>query len=360
MKNQKVPKKSKRQRKAGLAPGSIVFTGRQKVDEVFVHYLLYDAEKHVEKTLETDQRKPFPSAADTTQVDWYDIRGLHDIEFIKSLGEAFQVHTLILEDIADIHQRPKLEEYANGIFIIIKALSFSKTDLKVKTEQVAIFFRAGILLSFQEAETDLFGAVRQRIANPLTKIRQRNTDYLAYALLDNIVDNYFFILENIEEEIDRLENQLLNQPDHSIKEQIHHLKKELLVVRKAIAPLREAINRFAKSDVDFINENSAIYIRDLYDHTIQIMDMVETYRDLLNGLQDLYISEISLKMNQVMQVLTIITTIFVPLSFLAGLYGMNFENMPELHFKYGYYVLLSVMFFIFILSLVYFRRKKWF
>ena len=216
-----------------------------------------------------------------------------------------------------------------------------------------------MVLTFQEDHTDLFAPVRKRIHSGKGKVRQRGADYLAYALADNLVDHYYVVLDLIEDQIETLEDSLLEKPDGSTKEKIHHLKKEMIRVRKSIAPLREAISRFSKSDSPLIEENTVTYIRDLYDHTIQIMDSVDNFRDVLNGLQDLYISEISFRMNQVMQVLTIITTIFVPLSFLAGLYGMNFDNIPELHFKHGYFILLGVMFLVAVGLLLGFKKRNW-
>lgn len=355
----KNPENKNKRKKIGLPPGSIIFTGNRKVEKIFIHYLKYNAAQFEEDTIDNHGEITFrPSAED--QVDWYDIRGLHDTSLIETIGKHFDIHPLVLEDVVDIQQRPKFDEYEKGIFITLRALHFDREKKEVRTEQVAIYFRAGLLISFQETESDLCAATRKRIQSGKGRIRNREADYLAYALIDNIVDNYYIVLDEVEFVIEQLEEQLLNNPDHSIKEQIHHLKKELLVMRKSISPLREAISRFAKSEVSFIQDQSVVYIYDLYDHTVQIMEMVETYRDTLNGLQDLYISEISFKMNQIMQVLTIITTIFVPLSFLAGLYGMNFDHMPELHFKYGYYVLLAVMFTIFIGLLFYFKKQKWF
>jgi magnesium transporter len=349
----------KRKKKAGLPPGTVVFTGNRKVEKVLMHYLKYDVENLEAKTLSNHSELAFYDASEEI-IDWYDIRGLHDTELIEAIGEKYEVHPLILEDVVDIHQRPKYEEYPKGIFLIIDAIHFDTEKLTVTKEQVGIYFRKGLLLSFQESETDLFEAVRKRIQSGRGRIRQRGADYLAYALVDNIVDNYFSLSNEIEEEIDSIEEGILLTDSHETKERIHRLKRELMVIRKSIAPLREAISRFSKAESAFVQEHSTVYIRDLYDHTIQIMDIIENYRDMLNGLQDLYLSEISFRMNQVMQVLTIITTIFVPLSFLAGLYGMNFEYIPELKYRYSYFILLSVMFLILIGSLVYFRKKKWF
>jgi magnesium transporter len=355
MKKQRVNRVRK---KAGLPPGTVIFTGSQKVEKVFIHFVQYNEEQLIEKSFDNHEEIHLNPSPDD-KPDWYDIRGLHDTQLIEILGKTFDIHSLVLEDVVNTHQRPKFEEYPNGNFIIIRALAFDKVNLEVTTEQVSIFFRQGLLISFQEAETDLFDAVRLRIQSGKGRIRQRGSDYLAYALLDNIVDNYYLVLDDIESVIEELEDKLLTDPDNTIKERIHHLKKELLVVRKSIAPLREAIGQFSKSSSSFIDESSIIYVRDLYDHTVQIMDMVETYRDMLNSLQDLYISEISLRMNQVMQVLAIITTIFVPLSFMAGLYGMNFDHMPELHYKYSYFILVGMMFVIAVSLVFYFRKKKW-
>ena len=349
----------RKRKKIGLPPGSVIFTGNQKVDKVVVHYLQYDLENLEEDTFDNQQEITFKPSPDE-QVDWYDVRGLHDTALLESLGKIFEIHSLILEDVADVRQRPKFEEYEKGVFVTVRAMTFDKIDSRIRTEQVALYFRKGLLLSFQENESDLFAAVRNRVKVGRGKIRSKGADYLAYALLDNIIDNYFAVFDEIQDVVENLEEQLLDNPDNSIKGQIHHLKKELLVVRKSISPLREAINQFSKSDSPHVEENNGMYVRDLYDHTIQIMDLNETQRDILNGLQDLYISEISFKMNQVMQVLTIITTIFVPLSFLAGLYGMNFEKIPELKYENGYFVLLGVMFLIFVGSLMFFKKKKWF
>jgi len=331
---------AKTRKKVGLPPGSVVFTGNQKVEKIQIHYLKYNVHQFEDKNLDNHSEIIFHESEDHI-IDWYDIRGLHDAQLIEQVGTIFKLHPLVMEDVADTQQRPKYEEYPSGIFLVFRALSFDKNKKKVI------------------GHTDIFATVRQRIYAGKGKIRQRGADYLAYALADSIVDNYFIVLDQVEEEIEQLEDSLLIAPESSSKADIHHLKKEVIRIRKTIAPLREAISRFSKSDSELITASTSIFIRDLYDHTIQIMDVVDSYRDMLNGLQDLYISEISFKMNQVMQVLTIITTIFVPLSFLAGLYGMNFDNIPELHHPYGYFILVSVMFFVAIGLLLWFRSKRW-
>ena len=345
--------------KAGLPPGSVIFTGDKMVDKVIMHYMQYDAQSLKEIELDTHQKITLQPSEDHL-VDWYDIRGVHDTKFIEQIGKMFEIHPLIQEDIADTHNRPKYDEYPTGNFIILKALAFDAVNNQIVTEQVGIYFRKGLVVTFQETESDLFQSVRSRISSGKGRIKARGSDYLSYALMDAVVDNYFVVMDNLEDTIEIIEDTLLNKPTSQIKERVHFLKKELLKMRKSVAPLREAISRFSKSESPLIEDSSLVFTRDLYDHTIQIMDMVDNYRDTLNGLQDLYLSEISFRMNQVMQVLTIITTIFVPLSFLAGLYGMNFDNIPELHNPYGYFILLGVMFMIFIGSLYYFKRKGWF
>ncbi|GJM32612.1 MAG: magnesium and cobalt transport protein CorA [Saprospiraceae bacterium] len=328
------------------------------MEHIHIHHLRYNPDT-LEEHLRDNSKVSDLQQAEEGMFNWYDVRGLHDTEMVEKFGKVFQIHPLVLEDIVDTQQRPKFEEYETGNYLLFRDLKFIAETKKIKTQQVSVYFGKNFLLSFQEEEDDLFESVRERLRTSGGRIRRRGVDYLAYALLDNVVDNYFLTLDEVEAVIEDLEFEVLENPNSHSKAQIHHLKQEMLVIRKSITPLREAIGQFSKSENEFINENTFVFIRDLYDHTIQIMDMVETYRDILNGVQDLYLSELSYKMNNVMQVLTIITTIFVPLSFLVGLYGMNFDNMPELHWKYSYFILLGLMVIIAISLLNYFRRKNW-
>ena len=349
---------SNHRKKIGLAPGSVIFTGDRKVDKVLIHYMQYDEENTIDKEIDSHSENIF-NASPLDKVNWYDVRGIHDTKLIELFGKNFSIHPIVLENIVDVNQRPKFEEYDKGIFIALRALSFNKKKNEVQKEHVVIYFNNGLIITFQETESDLFEAVRKRILSSSVRIRQRETDYLAYALLDVIVDKYYIVLEEMEDVIENLEEKMLVEQNIKDKNKIHHLKKELLIMRKSVAPLREAIGQFSKTESSFVQNNSQAFIRDLYEHTVQIMDSIDSSRDILNGLQDLFISEISFKMNKVMQLLTLISVIFIPLTFLAGIYGMNFDNIPELHYRYGYHILLGVMFVIFILLLVFFKRKKW-
>lgn len=350
---------ARKRKKTGLAPGTIVFTGDKKVDNIQVHYLNYNEHNLEEQVYESHETISFKKPSDTV-VDWYDVRGMHDINLIEHIGKSCTIHPLVLEAIADVNQRPKFEEYNNGNFIALRALHFDKETVKLESEQITLYFRKGLVLTFQERETDLFSDVRKRIKSGRRKIRTCGADYLTYALIDVVVDHYYVVLDDVESVIEDLEDNLINgHQDIENKTKIHELKKELVQIRKSVAPLREAISRFSKSESTLIENDTYAFLRDLYDHTIQIMDMVESYRDMLNGLQDLFITEVSFKMNKVMQLLTIVSTIFIPLTFLAGIYGMNFTNMPELHWRYGYFVLMGTMLFLAVVLILFFRRKKW-
>ena len=348
-------KKRIHQQKVGLPPGTLVFTGERYLDTPNVTLIQYTQDDFRMEQLQ-DKKPPIK---DGFKVTWFDVRGVHDLKLMEKIGKRFNVHALTLEDIVDIRQRPKFEEFKEGVFVTLRSFQFDQDNLELKGEQVSIYFGDRFVLSFQEDDDDLFFRVRERLKNKSGRIRQRGSDYLAYALIDSIVDNYFPMLDKMEEVMTDLEETIYLDNDPKIKGRIHELKLQTLHLRKSVSPLREAINQFAKSESPLIKEETVVFVRDLYDHIIQVLDLVETYRDLVSGLNDLYISELSFKMNNVMKVLTIITTIFVPLSFLAGLYGMNFEYMPELQWRAGYFTLLAVMFFVAVGLLLVFKRKNW-
>jgi magnesium transporter len=348
-------RKKKIPRKHGLSPGTLVFTGTRHATTTEINLVQYGEEGLLDKFASD----AIPAALPDFPVTWYDIRGLHHVELIEQLGQLYGVHALALEDVLDIQQRPKFEDYEDGIFIIAQALTFDDVTKDINYEQIAIFARDGLVLSFQEKPDDTFRTVRERLNSATGRIRKRGADYLVYALLDTIVDHYYLVLDKVEEMIEVQEDEVLNRPREESKGNIHRLKVQIITLRKAIAPLREAINAFSRSDNPFVRDQTRLYIRDIYDHTIQIIDAVETWRDILNGLFDLYLSQLSFRMNNVIQVLTIISTIFIPLTFLAGVYGMNFAYMPELQWRYGYFVLWGVMLLIAALLMWLFKRKNW-
>lgn len=346
----------KHKAKIGLPPGTIKYTGKKGGIPLKLNYLEYNAIDFKMETFE-DVRKAFIHKAKDNVVQWYDIRGLHDEALIQKIGDVFEIHSIALEDIADVYKRPEYAEFLNGHFMSLKYVQFENDTLNI--QNVSVYFDQGFVLTFQEHEDDLFATLRERIAKKQGKIRIKKADYLAYAVIDVIVDNYFNVLDELEIQIERIEEDLISDIESFERSQIFSIKKKLLKIRKVIAPLRESLNAFSKSDSEDVEDRTKIYVRDVYDHTISVVDNLDTMRDILTGLQEIHISEMSMKMNKVMQFLTIITAVFVPITFLAGIYGMNFQNIPELQHKNGYFILLGIMALVTSVMLVYFRRKKW-
>lgn len=348
----------KKKRNLGLPPGSIIFTGNKKVEKVQVHYLKYN--EHVLEESVLDNRSTFVlPRSEPELVQWYDVRGLHDTKLIEQIGKAFKVHPLVMEDIADIYQRPKVDEYPDGIFVTLKALNFRKKERRFFVEEVALYLGPGFLISFQEKSDDLFVLLRQRLINSMGRIRKKGADYLLYALIDLIIDQYFATLEEVEDVIEALEQQIIDDQTPEYRAQMYELRQELSTIRKTIIPLRDLTNSLLKIENGLIQEHTEVFLRDLKDQVFQVVDLLESYKDNLLSLQDLYISELSFKMNGVMKLLTIMSTIFIPLTFLSGIYGMNFVYMPELAWKYSYFVLLGTMGLMVVLMIWYFKKQKW-
>jgi len=341
----------------GRAPGEVIFTGNKKVESIKIHYLSYSEASYEDQ--EFDNHSQVLVRPDADNVVWTDVRGLHDEELITAMGKCYNIHPLVVADIIDIHKKSSFTELPEGIFVTLKSLTYEKVKNEVKSEHISLFFTSDFLLSFQEDHTDVFSLVRKRVITKNGIVRNRKADYLAFALIDDILDHNFLVLESLQSRIEELEEDLINDVHANTRQHIHYLKKETLKLQKHLSPLRETLSRFSRSESKFLDQKNRIYFRDLHDMVIQLLDRVGNQRDYLNGLQDLLISEISNKMNEVMKTLTIITTIFVPLSFLVGLYGMNFENIPELKFRNGYFVLLSVMALLVSCLLIYFKKKKW-
>jgi len=348
----------KASRKVGLSPGTLVHIGEQKVEKTLLQVLLYDEHTLEEKTMESVE-EAF-SFRDRPGVTWINVDGLQDVDIIEKLGNHFDLHPLALEDILNTQHRPKLDDFEEYALLVCKMISWEVEKSELRVEQVSMVLGKNYLITFQEAGGDVFDPVRDRIRKAKGRIRRMGADYLGYALLDAIVDNYFVVLEYMGEEIESLEEDILGDPGPEILHAIHRLKRELIVLRKSVWPLREIIAALEKEESRLVNKKTVVFLRDVSDHTIQVIDTVGTFRDMVTGMLDVYLSSLSNRMNQVMKVLTIIATIFIPLTFIAGIYGMNFENMPELKWPMGYPLVWLIMVVIALCMLVFFKRRKWF
>ncbi len=344
-------------KRPGAPPGTLVHTGERKIESTLIRLIDYDAETLVERTLD-DISECFPMA-DDPPVTWVNIDGLHDVDLFERIGERFGFNRLALEDVLSPNQRPKVEDYETHFLAVLKMLYFDNETESVVSEQFSFLVGATYLFSFQERRGDVFEPIRERLREGRPRIRSRGTDYLAYALIDAIVDSYFRILEEIGNRIEDLEEAVLVDPSMENMHRIHHLRGEMLVVRRAIWPLRETLGLMYRGEIGLINDETQLFFRDVYDHAVQVIDTAETLREVLSGALDMYMSGVSNRMNEVMKVLTIIATIFIPLSFFAGLYGMNFEYMPELGVRWAYPTLLTFMFVTAGGMLWFFRRKGW-
>jgi magnesium transporter len=348
----------KRSAKAGLPPGTLVHIGAPRVGATSVRILDYDVNGVREKAhAGLADCLPF---RDTESVTWIDIEGLQDIPLLEGLGQCYGLHPLILEDILNTDQRPKTDDMDDYIYVVLQMLDFDPRTLEVVSEQVSLVLGRHHVISLQEGrEGDLFEPLRERIRNGKGRIRRQGPDYLAYALLDTIIDHYFAIMEKFAERIEALEDELVGNPGPETLHQIHRLKREMIFLRKAAWPLRELVNALEKSESELIRPATKLFLRDLYDHAIHIVDSIETHREMLSGMLDIYLSSVSNRMNQVMKVLTIIATLFMPLTFLAGIYGMNFKHMPELDWPWGYPLLLLAMFGLAGAMVYFFKKKNW-
>jgi magnesium transporter len=351
-------RKKKTSTKIGLPPGSMIHVGEQKVEKVKLTLIEYD--KNNFESFEINSVEEIEPFAETPHVTWVSVCGLHETDFLKQIGEKFKVHPLNLEDILNTDTRPKVEITEEYLFIVMRAFIYNKEHNILEPEQVSFILGQNFLFSFTEKSDEMFNPVRDRIFSQLGKIRNRGADYLLYALLDVVVDYYFLALEKTEERIELLDDEVIINPSKSQVEKIYNLKNLLLMLRRSVHPLREIINQLIRDDIELINENIEPYLRDLYDHTIHVSESIELQRDITTGLMETYLSMMSHKMNEVMKVLTVIATLFIPLTFIVGIYGMNFKYMPELDVPWAYYVVWGVMIAIVLTMLFYFKRKKWF
>ncbi|MBU0996368.1 MAG: magnesium/cobalt transporter CorA [Proteobacteria bacterium] len=344
--------------KIGLPPGTMVHIGDTKTGQTTISLIDYDKDGLKETPVE-NIADVFPLKDEPT-VTWINIDGIHDIHLMERIGQHFNIHPLTLEDIVNTGQRPKIEEFDDYLFIVCKMLTYDQEAGKVKSEQLSLVLGDTFLISFQEMAGDIFNPVRERIRKAKGRVRSMGVDYLCYTLIDAVVDHYFLILEQFGEAIETLEEVIVDKPDPDTISELHHMKREMIFLRKQIWPLRDVLGRMTKNDISQITDKTNIYLRDVHDHAIQIIDTIESMRDLLAGMLDIYLSTQSNHMNEVMKVLTIIATLFIPLSFVAGVYGMNFKFMPELDWRWGYLMFWGIIGFMVLGMFVYFRRKKWF
>jgi magnesium transporter len=347
-----------RSSKAGLPPGTLIHIGQKKASAQKITVMDYDEKTFQER--EVRDIKECIVLKDKPSVTWINVDGLVDIGMLQSLGDCFGLHPLVMEDILNTDQRPKLEEYGEYVYLVLKMLYYEKESQTVLQEQISLILGGAFVISFQEREGDVFEPIRERIRSGKGFLRAMGPDYLVYALLDIVVDNYFSVLERLGENIEVLADRVLKAPEPKTLSEIQISKREMLFLHRWIWPLREAVNTLGRRDSKLVKETTAVYLRDVHDHTLQIIDAVELYREMLSETLDLYLSSVSNKLNQVMKVLTIIATIFIPLTFIAGVYGMNFKYMPELEWRWGYPLIWAIMAGIGAYMLVVFKRRKWF
>lgn len=351
----------KRSRKAGLPPGSLVHIGEIYRENAHVTVFNYDEDTVRERVVHTVDE--CVALREQSAVTWINVDGIHEADFFERLGEKFGLHSLVLEDVLNTAQRPKLEEYDNYLYVVLKMLYFNREKDALLSEQVSLILGKDYVLSFQEGDenhADVFEPVRERLRLGAGKLRKHGPDFLMYTLMDAIVDNYFIILENLDTRIEEADNALTPEAREDTLQTIRELKRETLFLHKTIWPLREVTGSLYRNEMVQIQDSTRLYLRDVNDHIVQLMDAVETLRDILAGMLDIYLSAMSNRLNEVMKVLTVISTVFIPLTFIAGVYGMNFKYMPELNSPLGYPVVLLIMAAIAFLMLRYFKRKKWF
>jgi len=346
-----------RSSKTGLPPGTLVHIGEPGAGPASLTLIDYDAERVAERRLESPDE--IPRYLDTETVSWINVCGVHDVDAVARVGEILGIHPLVLEDIVNTHQRPKAEVFDGHLFAVFRMLRYEAEAAHVDSEQVSLILGPHYVVTFQERPGDVFEAVRQRIRAGKGRVRVAGPDYLAYALMDVLVDHYFLTLEALEDQVEDLEEELLDAPGPETLETIHGLKRVLVVLRKGVWPLRELVLSLERSESQLIAAGTRPYLRDVYDHSIQVIDTVESLRDVISGYLDIYLTSVSNRMNEIMKVLTIMASIFIPLTFIAGIYGMNFRYMPELSWPWAYPALWGVMIALAGGMVYLFHRKRW-
>jgi magnesium transporter len=346
----------KRGRKVGAGPGALVHIGRRPDTEAVISVIDYD-----QATLQERQQadpKGCKAYRDGESVSWVKVVGVHQPELVEALGKEFDLHPLVVEDVLNTDQRPKIEDYDGYVYIVLRMLRYDPGQQQIHSEQLSLILGRNYVLSLQELPSDVFEGVRERLRTG-RRVRSMHADYLAYCLIDAVVDHYFVLLENMGDQVEALEDELIMNPVPATLGRIHHFKREMLMLRKSVWPLREVLSRLSRDESPLISADTRLFLRDVYDHTVHVLDTIDTIRELLVGMLDLYLSSVSNRMNEVMKMLTIIATLFMPLTFIAGVYGMNFVFMPELHWRWAYPAVLVSMMLIAMGLVVFFRRRHW-
>jgi len=349
--------KEKAKEKVGQAPGTLLYTGKKHTEKVVLELIAYNLSELEQKEVKSVDEIPFESNND--KVFWLNVAGLHDIKIIQLVGEKFQLHPLLLEDVLHVDQRPKMEDFGSHIFFTIK-MFHSLSEKGIEYEHLSFVLGDHWVVSFQEMPQDQFDILRERLSTAYGKIREKGADYLFYRFIDIIIDHYFLIIDQVTEKIELIEADVLQKPNRETLDKLQYSRKEIIHLRKSIFPLRESILSVVKSESKLVSEENNRYLQDAYDHCIQVIESLDTQREILNGIMDLYMNQSGHRMNEIMKVLTIMSTIFIPLTFIAGIYGMNFEHMPELQQKWAYPLTLLFMLLIALIMLFIFKRKKWF
>ena len=345
--------------KVGKPPGTLLYVGDKEIKSAKISFLEYDENTYNLKQINTlDELAEVKNNSNPDTNKWINVNGISDVEEMSKIAEYFNIHPLIMEDIMNIYQRTKVEINDDNLFTVLRGVEISDAE-GVKHDHVCLFLQNKFIITFQDREENIFSNFFERMDNGKKLIRKAGIDYLYYALIDQLVDQYFVVIEEISEKIDNLFEELMKDPTSELLQKIHELKKANQDVRQNSKSLREILNSLIRDGEDFIKSTTEIYFRDTLDHTIQITEALETLRESIGTLMDVYLSSVSNKMNQVMKVLTIIATIFIPLTFIAGVYGMNFQNMPELNWRYGYLAVWGIMLMTVIFLGYFFKKKKW-
>ncbi|NPD88805.1 MAG: magnesium/cobalt transporter CorA [Asgard group archaeon] len=349
--------KKKRNSKAGLPPGSIVYTGEREAESIYLTALGYNEKDITHKKLEKIEE--FFELKKESAQNWLIVEGVHQVENIEKIGGEYNLHPLVLEDIVNVFGRSKIDTFDEYLCIIMKMFQYSSESNQLEEDQISLLLTHDSVISFSEKQSEIFTPVINRIISGYGRIRKTKNDYLLYSLIDIVVDNYFLVLEQIGLGLSDIEEELVSSPNQNTLIQIQYLKRNIIHLRKTIFPVREILNSIIRGDATIIEDSTMLYFRDVYDHVIRIIETIESYRDMVSGLLDIYLSSVSNKMNEIMKVLTIIATIFIPLTFIAGIYGMNFLYMPELQWQWGYLFVWIIMIIITGFMIFYFRKRKW-